>query len=798
MSVSRQVKRAPSKSNVREERKPVMTLHEEVNPDDLLRLISAKDLPSKVKRQLTAYHAKIDSDGRIPVKYFYSSKLQDTGRLFADSGLSLQSFSKRIRHFLAKDRYIDIDIANCHPTLLRRYCELNDIETHYLDIYCEQRDEILNEIGDFHGLDRDASKKLVLRLCYLGSYMIEIEDPITGEITYEEPPKKMKWLREFRKEQHQIANDICSKEKEIRKRITSENTDDEDDNDENIFTNNVPGQVLSIVIQQIENKCIMAIYNCLKKLEIDAGVLCFDGLMVPFSEIPHQYVGENGDYRPLLDKCEQAVNDKTNYFVSLTTKPMDLPLGFDVPKYSKYVKSDLEAQKRLFLIEGANKFKYCNGQLYIFDDRTGMYDTDIEVLYYYLVKNSDYLQVVRRIDKEGKEHTDSYGSSANLQRNVVQFVKTAALDNTWTHRTDRSSLGYLLFKDGIYNMKTGEFSTEFDPNIVFHCMIPWNFPKYNKKEIQKVYNMSFGSLFKDAKPMIYSLARAIAGDTIVKRFFFCPGRTGSGKSTLTKMLSYAFGNYVGTFNAESLAHTSSLDTKDEAAKNRWAFLARYCRILISNEANMKRELNSDSIKKHSSGGDTIVGRVHHGNEINFVPHFTCFCMLNDIPEIKPLCEAILDRLTYIEFPYQFVDDKEVNKSPNFKPKDNSLMTSIDQEWFVGGFIHIILDAYKDYLKNGMPEYDNAVKDEWTQDSKDVAELRDIIEKHFTVTGIATDRVTFADMKAFRDNNKNNVTCSLKQFNDFLRGELGIKDTKSTIAGKSVRFWAGIRKKECDD
>src|SRR6185312_6125041 len=139
--------------------------------------------------------------------------------------------------------------------------------------------------------------------------------------------------------------------------------------------------------------------------------------------------------------------------------------------------NDFQVQQRLFFIEGANKFKYCNGIMYIFDERTGMFNTNKEVLYYYMIKNKCFFNI--RVGKS----IQSYGTSKSLMNNILQFVKTASEDNDWLRETDASSLGYLLFKDGIYNMKTGEFKEGFDPNIVFYCRIPHNFPRWlNKKD----------------------------------------------------------------------------------------------------------------------------------------------------------------------------------------------------------------------------------------------------------------------------------------------------------------------------
>lgn len=45
----------------------------------------------------------------------------------------------------------------------------------------------------------------------------------------------------------------------------------------------------------------------------------------------------------------------------------------------------------LFKIEGKNKFIYCGGSLYIFDERSGMFSTDGGALIrYYLMKNKNF------------------------------------------------------------------------------------------------------------------------------------------------------------------------------------------------------------------------------------------------------------------------------------------------------------------------------------------------------------------------------------------------------------------------
>ena len=63
-----------------------------------------------------------------------------------------------------------------------------------------------------------------------------------------------------------------------------------------------------------------------------------------------------------------------------------------------------------------------------------MYETNIETLFYYLIKNKDYLNIVVHVDKEGNETTQSYGEMSQLQNRVISFVKTASKDDEWLRK----------------------------------------------------------------------------------------------------------------------------------------------------------------------------------------------------------------------------------------------------------------------------------------------------------------------------------------------------------------------------
>jgi hypothetical protein len=769
----------------------VMELKERVDFKLLGMIIASKGIDDDIREQLKRYMCKKKGD-YVPVKYNFSKNLSDKGRLYAQGSLSLQNFKKEIRHTLAASRYVDIDMANAHPTLIAQYCDKNNIKCPNLQYYVDKREKILENASKFHNISKSEIKILILRLCYLGAYKIpnynelqeiDVEEPMI------EPDEKYNFLVKLRKELKQIASSICKIEKETHKIVM------DDDN-----KTNKKAATLSITAQVIEHSCLMAMYKYFTERKYEVGTLCFDGLMLRIHKnfADPDTSEQEKKLKKILIECEKYVFRETEYKIKLEQKNMETQLSFELSKYSNYVENDRDAQEQLFRIVGADYFKFCEGILYIYDDRTGMYSKRIEVLYRYLTKYSEYLKIIinpATEDRPAKE--ESYGCLDSLKNKVVSFVKQEVHDDEWIDKTANTSLGYLLFKNGYYCAKTNIFTEGFTPTIVFHNRIPHDYIEKNTKYVEDAYKLSFGSLFKNQRPIMISLARALVGDITAKKFYFCPGHTNGGKSTLVTMLMSVFGSkLIGTFNAEELVYVSSMNTKDEAARNRWALLLRFSRIVCSNEINMTKSLNGNAIKKLSSGGDIVVARTHKEEETPFVPHFSIFCMLNNIPKIDPMDGAIISRLEYTEFPFKFVKEIKQGDPEYYKPQDNDLSAKIKEDWFIQGMIHLLLDSYQDFLTNGIPEFDAAAKNTWTSGAKQEDEITDVIEEYFEITNNSKDYVTLADMSKFKSKQKVFQTISPTRFNQILEKELGLaQGTVKNELGKSTRCWKGIMFKE---
>lgn len=833
-----------SKSSKKTQR-TVLVAKEIADKELIEKILTSPKIDSDQKTVLSKYLKKIE-DGYVSVKYFYSPNYGSFGRIYAEGGVSLQTFKRNIRHTLARDHYYDVDMVNSQPTLISQYCEKNNIECTLLTDYVQRRDVWLKNIMNTHNIDREAAKLIVLKICNLGNYSfpnaeykcshrccvclktkikvsywcnpkdsndkffhinvcsdcaleyhsrknpdyyvfadmykekhkISKKEVITCYDLYDMlqnafPPDleaKNKSLVGLSKEMRAIAKEICNIEENLVELVEKSNE-----------KTNKKATVLTYLTHKLEHKCLMAIDQFFKNKNYTVGVYCFDGLMIESNGVPVIT-------KELLNECCEYVKNKTKYQIKLEIKNMNESV--EIPEIG-FVKNDKDARDKLFSLEDPKYFKYCNRELYIFDENTGLYDTDIHVLYNYIEKHEVHFNV---LDNNGKIKNNYAQDSALIER-IPKFIKTKSKDEDWLTRTTDSSRNYLLFKNGIYNMLENEFTEGFNPDIVFHGRIPHDFPIRNKKNIKYARSITFDKMLDDPLPLIVMFARALTGDvTENKSFIVCPGKTNAGKSKLIKAFEFCFGNYIGSFNANSLAVKSKNDSGDEAQKWRWAYSLRFKRIIFSCEASMNQTIDCDNIKKLSSAGDTLQGREHFQNEQAFIPHFIPFCMLNDVPKFTQIDNATYERLKYVEFKKQFVENPT---EKHHVQADIHIEKKFKEEKFISGFIHLILDAYQYYLENGQPEFDQLTKEEWTIEGRQDTSMVDVLKLHFEKTTNENDFISVNDMTTFRKNlGKEFNTISPKRFNEMIQLAFGLTQIRKGKQG--TRGWSNLIKKANDD
>ena len=95
-------------------------------------------------------------------------------------------------------------------------------------------------------------------------------------------------------------------------------------------------------------------------------------------------------------------------------------------------------------------------------------------------------------------------------------------------------------------------------------------------------------------------------------------------------------------------------------------------------------INGNMLKKISSGGDSLTGRLHGGNETSFVPHFLGILMANDLTPIAPYDKAVDNRVRIVNYKKLFTD--VVEDKENELQKDYNLENEIKTADFQKAFI----------------------------------------------------------------------------------------------------------------
>ena len=332
----------------------VTIIHGTDRPIQLREYVDSVVLDALIKHpNLAEYRKTLESyrdtgrGGERIVTYAPSASAHNRGRYYADKGLSMQSFPRRIRHTLAKTidgvvLFHDIDMVNAHPVLLTQVCEHNGWNADQLTRYVYKRVAELQLVMDSYHVDRDAAKDLFIRLMYGGRFKSWAKD---NNIADEEPtPFLEKLEREISKIMELIwthlsfseFRDIVEQQPQANDQPTQLNSITK------LLRKNPKASCMSLVLQDIEHQILMQMERFFAANGYETSVRVFDGLQLVAQGTPL--------HTDLLRKCEAHILRTIGFHIQLAEKPMNEgldirtiaavsgPLTEDAWKH-KYVKS---------------------------------------------------------------------------------------------------------------------------------------------------------------------------------------------------------------------------------------------------------------------------------------------------------------------------------------------------------------------------------------------------------------------------------------------------------------------------
>ena len=229
------------------------------------------------KNQLIKYKNLITNDGYALVRY-NRVKNMNCGRVNPKNSLGLFSIRREIRHTLAKQRYVDLDIDNCHPVILNEILKQNNKESKYLDSYVKDRKKWLNMVCEHYNIKgneiqmKEIPKALFIRIMYGGGLKSWME-----EFKIDSNIKPFDELKKFIKEIKKTMEYISNENTELQQLIITKKKE------AGMTEYNLNGSVCSYYLQTKECEILESIYIYCKSKSLiinDSCVLCADGLMI--------------------------------------------------------------------------------------------------------------------------------------------------------------------------------------------------------------------------------------------------------------------------------------------------------------------------------------------------------------------------------------------------------------------------------------------------------------------------------------------------------------------------------------
>jgi len=707
--------------------------------------------------------------GVLEVKYKQSKN--EIGRYYAFKGRSLQGMPREIRHTVARDFYVDIDIVNCHPTLLLQYCKKNDIPCIALEDYVLHRDDRMNELLTATGLSKDDAKRGVLALTNGGAGCFR------GDVLRECP----RWVFLYKENMSEIHETIFKGETEFSK--LGEKNAKEKKKAGGFY--NPKGSTMNLLLCDLENRVLMTMLEYGRRVGAikKNAVLVFDGLM-----LHKPTLASCGKEVPtLLREMEDYVKATTGYGVQLVEKPMDdfltLPNELVLRDAETVIRDDENEASMIFYDRIKNDIRRCCGMYFV--RKHGVWVCDKDEVEKILLDRCMRVNFVR-VNDDGV--TENYSAKLSGARSIVQATmcripdEPMFIDNLWW-----SNKGKLVFKDGYYDFEKATFVAGF-AGCDSMVQVERRFPVRNDALIEEVYRRVVDPILGDLRvPFLQFLARAMAGHCEDKNWAVLMGQRDCGKGVLATLAQTAFGAYVSTISPESLLCQRLSLGGDEAKKLSWSFAMEHTRLAITNEIrlqeNDKLKLDGNMIKKVASGGDVMMARQNYKDERQFRIQASLLLNCNDLPDIDPTdaCEKLLP----YSCPNKFTNDPRLlEEFPDFMKLADDRIKEFCRRPEVGdAFFWIVADHYRAQRPTITDEM-RRFKSNFHQEDE-----QDKVWQHFVVTRNTEDFVSKQQVKSFLQEKKINMTT--KKFY-LLVVQRGATDVVKQINGKNTRGYRGVK------
>ena len=714
------------------------------------------------KKKLGVYLSGSEKKGKkgyIEREYYYAKTKPKSSRQMV-RGVGLQNLMREIRQTITKDYYYDVDMVNSEPTLLLNYCEKNGYKCESIKYYCEHRDECLKEIIGKYNVSRKTSKEVVLSIINGGACRYDVE-----------------WLKEYTKEIREVHKKIM-KNPAYSSRIHRIQDSGE---------KNVVGKMISEILLEIENECLMSCVEYMKKEKICIKriVLIYDGFMIPKKEVK---MGNKW-----LRRLSKYVCEKTGYEVAYSVKPMEEVLDLeglemtDDPIMNCVIANNDNDASEYLLAEMVDQICKCENEVWVYSRSERIYVCEERAVISELVTRCMALHIKKRVGQKYTTYSDNISGARSIATTALEKVRTDVdfKDDDFVKRMIAYTKDKIFYRNGyIRTYPEMEIVNDMGEECVMTPVriskdIP-DLDKISEEDVIEFEQKVLIPIFKKSAVIgnyLAHIARAITGHIEDKDWLIMSGMRNSGKGVLTELNDTTFGCYVGITSANNFL-MERMHTTEDPKKYAWLYQMRWKRILHTSEikidcGEMGTKMDGNLIKgKLSSGGDPVEVRDLYQKAVRIVPQCRLFMMCNDIPPISP--PDALQTVTKIRFPREFIEEDiydalktEGKLEGNMMKADITIKDYVRREDISDIYLGLVLKAYRDMKVVNC----QVVKEETLELKADMGDERSILDQFFVITKNRNDIIMSHELRDFHENGK--IKVSFNKLKDILKSKDGV-------------------------
>ena len=669
------------------------------------------------------------------IKIIYNQTKQKKGRYFCE-GPSYQNHMRQFRHTLADEFYIDVDISNAHVVLLYQYCVKKNIHCEHLKEYATDRPKYLKMVSQMKGYTTKGSQK---------RYLLKM---LNGGVR---DTPKVKELIPLYEELKNIRETIYHRNSEIKKYVEKVLKEDCKNKHENIedFRKckkcwNIEGKVQNHLCCDLENQCLITMYNIFQSNGFYVAVLCFDGFMVRREEIEKKNINMD----KLLRFTEEKVFETIGYKIDLTIKEMDegfdidpaLYENIDVSQYELSL-SDTEIDEYIEICVYGDNDDYADFFLELYGSNIKAYDYDTKKgLQYYHWNHSKALweeqnsrslmNHIKKIRppfenkitdlqnefKKMEKKTDEYNEmkekikyyknalkktkSASFVKGIITFIASRDLDEHINEYMNKSTYELPLKNKRVIDLRT-QIVRDRTKDDFWSFELDVDFTDDSNEHIIKDY---IKSLFKDPDTEKYIsqlFGYMLSGSIKDRSFYVFHGVGSNGKSVLMDIYQNIITPHLYSTLSDQAILKQTNNTRGGATPD--LICLETGRLAILNETNEGNEIDSALVKR-LSGNDEITVRQLYKEPITFKTQNKILLISNHLPNFNCTDTAMLDRVKFIPFKQRFTNKKIIEEGQKVIEQLKTTLKSDVFSYFVRNFneklepTEMMLEATKTYLK----------------------------------------------------------------------------------------------------